>query len=194
VIGRGQGADLDLPHPRVSRTHAVIEQVLTELDLLGQADQRIDTLSGGQRKRTSVALELLTRPSLLFLDEPTSGLGPGPDKSVIQTLRGLADGVDGRTGTPSSGGRTVVVVTHSVLNLDLCDLLLVLAPGGHVAYFGPPQQALEYFGRPDFAEMFLLLGRVPGEELARRYRASVQHRRYVAARRCSCSSSCSSWW
>jgi ABC transport system ATP-binding/permease protein len=148
--------------------HRRVEEVLAELELLGQGDQRIDTLSGGQRKRTSVALELLTTPSLLFLDEPTSGLDPGLDKSVMQTLRSLAD-----------GGRTVVVVTHSVLNLDACDLLLVLAPGGHVAYFGPPAQATRYFGTPDFSEMFLLLGRVPGEELAARYRASQQHRRYV---------------
>ena len=151
-----------------------VEEVLAELGLTGQADQRIDTLSGGQRKRTSVALELLTKPSLLFLDEPTSGLDPGLDRSVMRTLRGLADGADG-------AGRTVVVVTHSVLNLDVCDLLLVLAPGGHVAYFGPPREALAYFGEPDFADMFLQLDRVPGDVLAARFAASAQHRRYVAA-------------
>ena len=151
-----------------------IEEVLTELGLTGQADQRIDTLSGGQRKRTSVALELLTKPSLLFLDEPTSGLDPGLDRSVMRMLRGLADQADGV-------GRTVVVVTHSVLNLDVCDLLLVLAPGGHVAYFGPPREALAYFGQPDFADMFLMLDRVPGGQLADRFRASIQNRRHIAA-------------
>jgi ABC-type multidrug transport system ATPase subunit len=151
-----------------------VEEVIAELGLTGQADQRIDTLSGGQRKRTSVALELLTKPSLLFLDEPTSGLDPGLDRSVMGTLRGLADGADG-------AGRTVVVVTHSVLNLEVCDLLLVLAPGGHVAYFGPPREALGYFGERDFADMFLQLDRVPGEVLAARFKASAQHRRYVAA-------------
>jgi ABC-type multidrug transport system ATPase subunit len=151
-----------------------VEEVIAELGLTGQADQRIDTLSGGQRKRTSVALELLTKPSLLFLDEPTSGLDPGLDRSVMRTLRGLADGTDG-------AGRTVVVVTHSVLNLDVCDLLLVLAPGGHVAYFGPPREALGYFGERDFADMFLQLDRVPGPVLAARFKASAQHRRYVAA-------------
>lgn len=154
-----------------------ITEVLHELGLTNQAKQRIDTLSGGQRKRTSVALELLTKPSLLFLDEPTSGLDPGLDKSVMQTLRGLADGSGGGSGD----GRTVVVVTHSVANLDQCDRLLVLAPGGHVAYFGPPAEALPYFGQPDYAEMFLLLDRVPGEVLGRRYRESQQHRRYVAS-------------
>ena len=118
-----------------------IDEVIGELGLTGQADQRIDSLSGGQRKRTCVALELLTRPSLLFLDEPTSGLDPGLDKSVMHTLRGLAD-----------DGRTVVVVTHNVANLDVCDRLLLLAPGGTVAYFGPPREALQYFGVTDFAD------------------------------------------
>ena len=151
-----------------------VEEVIAELGLTDQIDQRIDTLSGGQRKRTSVALELLTKPSLLFLDEPTSGLDPGLDRSVMRTLRGLADGTDG-------AGRTVVVVTHSVLNLDVCDLLLVLAPGGHVAYFGPPREALAYFGERDFADIFLQLDRVPGDVLAARFKASAQHRRYVAA-------------
>ncbi len=155
--------------PRADRERRIAE-VLHELGLTGQAKQRIDTLSGGQRKRVSVALELLTKPTLLFLDEPTSGLDPGLDKSVMQTLRTLAD-----------DGRTVVVVTHSVANLDQCDRLLVLAPGGHVAYFGPPGEALPYFGQPDFAEMFLLLDRVPGEQLGRRFRESQQHRRYVAS-------------
>ncbi|MCX6463407.1 MAG: ATP-binding cassette domain-containing protein [Pseudonocardiales bacterium] len=155
--------------PRADRERRIAE-VLHELGLTNQAHQRIDTLSGGQRKRTSVALELLTKPTLLFLDEPTSGLDPGLDKSVMQTLRTLAD-----------DGRTVVVVTHSVANLDQCDRLLVLAPGGHVAYFGPPGEALAYFGQPDFAEMFLLLDRVPGEQLGRRFRESQQHQRYVAS-------------
>ena len=88
-------------------------------------------------------MELLTRPSLLFLDEPTSGLDPGLDKSVMQTLRGLAD-----------GGRTVIVITHAVANLGLCDRVLLLAPGGTVAYFGPPDGLLPYFGMRDYSDVF----------------------------------------
>ncbi|WP_018332006.1 FHA domain-containing protein [Actinomycetospora chiangmaiensis] len=145
---------------------ARIDEVIAELGLSGQADQPIHTLSGGQRKRTSVALELLTRPSLLFLDEPTSGLDPGLDKSVMRTLRGLAD-----------DGRTVVVVTHSVANLDLCDRLLLLAPGGQVAYFGPPDEALAYFGRTDFADVFLLLQE--RDDWGERFRRSPAYSRYV---------------
>ncbi len=146
--------------------NARVDEVITELGLKDQAHQAIHTLSGGQRKRTSVALELLTRPSLLFLDEPTSGLDPGLDKSVMQTLRGLAD-----------DGRTVVVVTHSVANLDLCDRLLLLAPGGEVAYFGPPQEALAYFGKTDFADVFLLLNE--RSDWGERFRSSPAHARWI---------------
>ncbi|MEP7161808.1 MAG: FHA domain-containing protein [Dermatophilaceae bacterium] len=120
-----------------------IEQVVSELGLRDHLDTRIDRLSGGQRKRTSVAMELLTRPSLLFLDEPTSGLDPGLDRSVMQTLRGLAN-----------DGRTVIVVTHSVANLGLCDQVLLLAPGGSVAYVGPPDEVLPYFGSRDYSDVF----------------------------------------
>ena len=138
-----------------------VDEVLEELGLTPHAGQRITSLSGGQRKRTSVALELLTKPSLLFLDEPTSGLDPGMDRSVMRTLRSIAD-----------DGRTVVVVTHNVANLGLCDQLLVLAPGGHVAYAGPPADALRYFDRADFADVFLLLATEPGKEWARRFEKS----------------------
>lgn len=120
-----------------------VDEVMDELGLTAHAHTRVDKLSGGQRKRTSVALELLTQPSLLFLDEPTSGLDPGLDKQVMQTLRQLAD-----------GGRTVGVITHSVANLNVCDKVLLLAPGGKVAYFGPPNELLSFFGAVDFADVF----------------------------------------
>ncbi|MCW2718711.1 ATP-binding cassette domain-containing protein, partial [Pseudonocardia sp.] len=145
-----------------------IGEVLTELGLADRAELRISKLSGGQRKRTSVALELLTKPSLLFLDEPTSGLDPGLDKQVMHNLRGLAD-----------DGRTVVVVTHSVANLDLCDRVLILAPGGRVAYFGPPEEALAYFGQPDFADVFLLLERETRIDWAARFQQSPAYYRKV---------------
>jgi ABC-type multidrug transport system ATPase subunit/pSer/pThr/pTyr-binding forkhead associated (FHA) protein len=135
-----------------------IDEVLDELGLAPQADQQITSLSGGQRKRTSVALELLTKPSLLFLDEPTSGLDPGMDRTVMRTLRAIAD-----------DQRTVVVVTHNVANLAICDQVLLLAPGGKVAYFGPPARALEYFDQADFADVFLLLETEPAEHWAQRF-------------------------
>lgn len=147
-----------------------IAEVLTELDLTDQAGQRISSLSGGQRKRTSVALELLTKPSLLFLDEPTSGLDPGLEKAVMEQLRDLA-----------RGGRTVAVVTHSVAHLDVCDRLLVLARGGRTAYFGPPDQALAHFGLPGFPEIFQALNRDAEAEWPERFEQSRAYDRNVEA-------------
>ncbi|WP_037676720.1 FHA domain-containing protein [Streptomyces griseus] len=146
-----------------------VDEVIGELGLEQRAGQPVHSLSGGQRKRVSVALELLTKPSLLFLDEPTSGLDPGMDRSVMHMLRGLAD-----------DGRTVIVVTHSVLSLDVCDRLLVLAPGGRIAYYGPPQEALVFFGFTQWPEAFEAFERDTERDWAGEYRASRFHRQYIA--------------
>ncbi|MFF2352357.1 FHA domain-containing protein [Kitasatospora sp. NPDC058115] len=148
---------------------ARIDEVLYELRLDKRADNRITALSGGQQKRVSVALELLTKPSLIFLDEPTSGLDPGMDREVMQMLRGLAD-----------DGRTILVVTHSVAELALCDRLLVMAPGGSVAYFGPPDEALHFFGYETWADIFQAFENYPDHDWAGRYRGSVHYQQYSA--------------
>jgi len=145
-----------------------VDEVLAELSLTQHAETRTDRLSGGQQKRVNVALELMTKPSLLFLDEPTSGLDPGLDKSVMEMMSGLA-----------KDGRTVIVVTHSVANLDICDRLLVLVPGGKVAYFGPPQDGLKHFGKPGWAEVFQSFEAEPGRDWAGEYRRSAWHQQYV---------------
>ncbi|WP_131762843.1 ATP-binding cassette domain-containing protein, partial [Actinomadura fibrosa] len=146
-----------------------VDEVLEELGLTAHARTRIDRLSGGQRKRVSVALELLTKPSLLFLDEPTSGLDPGLDKTVMEMLSELAH-----------DGRTVIVVTHSVANLDSCDRLLVLVPGGRLAYYGPPAEGLEHFGKRTWAEVFQAFDREPDRDWATEFRTSARFERYVA--------------
>ncbi|MYS58086.1 FHA domain-containing protein [Streptantibioticus cattleyicolor] len=148
---------------------ARIDEVLRELKLDVHADKRITALSGGQRKRVSVALELLTKPSLIFLDEPTSGLDPGMDRDVMQLLRGLAD-----------DGRTVLVVTHSVAELALCDRLLVMAPGGSVAYFGPPDEALAFFGYDTWADVFQAFENYRDYDWAGRWHGSHHYRTYAA--------------
>ncbi|MEV7521136.1 FHA domain-containing protein [Streptomyces sp. NPDC091371] len=164
-------AELRFPQDTAkAEREARVDEVIRELGLVQRADQPIHSLSGGQRKRVSVALELLTKPSLLFLDEPTSGLDPGMDRSVMHMLRGLAD-----------DGRTVIVVTHSVLSLDVCDRLLFLAPGGRVAYFGPPQEALSFFGFEEWPEAFEAFETQQGRDWAGAYRNSPTHRRYVEA-------------
>ncbi|MGW1953070.1 FHA domain-containing protein [Streptomyces sp. NPDC001920] len=163
-------AELRFPQDTAkAERRARVDEVIRELGLEQRAGQRVHSLSGGQRKRVSVALELLTKPSLLFLDEPTSGLDPGMDRSVMQMLRGLAD-----------DGRTVIVVTHSVLSLDMCDRLLVLAPGGRIAYYGPPQEALPFFGSAHWPEAFDAFERDQERDWAGDYRASPHHRRYIA--------------
>jgi ABC transport system ATP-binding/permease protein len=153
------------PDERSSR----VEEVLGELSLARHADTRTGSLSGGQQKRVNVALELLTKPSLLFLDEPTSGLDPGLDKSVMEMLAQLA-----------RDGRTVVVVTHSVANLVLCDRLLVLVPGGKVAYFGTPADGLRHFGCDDWAEVFQDFEAQPDRDWAADYRRSAYYARYTS--------------
>ncbi|MEV8307495.1 FHA domain-containing protein [Streptomyces flavidovirens] len=146
-----------------------INEVLGELKLDIHKEKKVTSLSGGQRKRVSVALELLTKPSLIFLDEPTSGLDPGMDRDVMQLLRGLAD-----------DGRTVLVVTHSVAELAICDKLLVMAPGGSVAYFGPPEEALNFFGYSTWADVFSAFENYRDYDWAGRWRGSQHYQMYAA--------------
>ncbi|WP_437053253.1 FHA domain-containing protein [Streptomyces sp. enrichment culture] len=146
-----------------------IDEVLRELKLDIHKDKKVTSLSGGQRKRVSVALELLTKPSLIFLDEPTSGLDPGMDRDVMQLLRGLAD-----------DGRTVLVVTHSVAELAICDKLLVMAPGGSVAYFGPPEEALNFFGYDTWADVFSAFENYRDYDWAGRWKGSQHYQMYAA--------------
>ncbi|MEV6396321.1 FHA domain-containing protein [Streptomyces sp. NPDC051907] len=152
-----------------SEREARIDEVLRELKLDIHKDKKVTSLSGGQRKRVSVALELLTKPSLIFLDEPTSGLDPGMDRDVMQLLRGLAD-----------DGRTVLVVTHSVAELAICDKLLVMAPGGSVAYFGPPEEALNFFGYTTWADVFSAFENYRDYDWAGRWRGSQHYQMYAA--------------
>lgn len=153
---------------RAAEREARIDEVLRELKLDVHSDKKVTSLSGGQRKRVSVALELLTKPSLIFLDEPTSGLDPGMDRDVMKLLRGLAD-----------DGRTVLVVTHSVAELALCDKLLVMAPGGSVAYFGPPEEALNFFGYETWADVFSAFENYRDYDWSGRWQGSEHFRMYA---------------
>lgn len=134
-----------------------VDRVIERLELDSNRQTVIRKLSGGQRKRASVALELLTEPSLLILDEPTSGLDPAMDRQVMKTLRELA-----------TDDRGVLVVTHSVAQLDICDDVLVLAPGGMPAYYGSPKGINSYFGTTDWADIFAVIKEDP-EAAYRRY-------------------------
>ncbi|RDI64460.1 FHA domain-containing protein [Nocardia pseudobrasiliensis] len=152
----GFAAELRLPPDSTKADRQqVIDGVLKELSLTEHADTRVDRLSGGQRKRASVALELLTGPALLLLDEPTSGLDPALDRQVMTMLRELAD-----------AGRTVIVVTHSVACLDMCDQVLLLAPGGKTAFCGHPAAVGHFLGTSDWAEIFARVAADPDRAFA----------------------------
>ena len=150
---------------------ARIARVLEEVEMSAHRQQRIVDLSGGERKRVSIASELLADPSLFFLDEPTSGLDPGLEKRMMYTLRYLAD-----------SGRTVVLVTHATANIMQCDLVGFMA-GGRLVYYGPPAEALLMFGaNGDFADIYTRLhGRASeehvgtGGELAAEYAVWRKH-------------------
>ncbi len=156
-----------------------VDEVLRQVEMIGQKEQVVSSLSGGQRKRVSIAAELLAEPSLFFLDEPTSGLDPGLEKKMMYTLRRLAD-----------GGRTIVLVTHATANITQCDHVCFLSQG-RMVYFGPPEEALEYFGvtTGDFADIYAQLddpdpqvARQKAAESEARFKRSPQYRRYVADR------------
>ena len=140
----GYAAELRLPPDTNADDHrTVVARVLDELELTPHRKTRVDKLSGGQRKRASVAMELLTGPSLLILDEPTSGLDPALDRQVMMMLRRLAD-----------AGRVVIVVTHSLSFVDICDQILLLAPGGKIAFADPPAEIGSAMGTTEWADIF----------------------------------------
>ena len=154
-----------------------ISEVLEDVELTGRRDLLIKTLSGGQRKRVSIALELLSNPSLFFLDEPTSGLDPGLDRKMMFLLRRLAD-----------KGHSVILVTHATNNINTCDYVCFLAQGGRLAYFGPPDKARAFFDKSDFAEIYAALepndenASIP-EEAEMRFKASQDYQEYIVQAR-----------
>lgn len=124
----------------------IVEETMHDLDLADRADVPVRALSGGQRKRASIAVELLTRPRVFFLDEPTSGLDPSTAADVMRLLRRL-----------SQRGITIVLTTHEPAGIDRCDRVVFLARDGHLAFTGTPTAARRYFGVQDLTEVYELL-------------------------------------
>jgi ABC transport system ATP-binding/permease protein len=159
-----------------------IMEVLQDLDLVHRKDVQISGLSGGQQKRVSIGVELLTKPGLFFLDEPTSGLDPGTETALMHLMRRLAD-----------QGRTIVLITHATKNVMLADKVVFLARGGYVAWFGPPDQALQFFdqfrserdrrARPmEFDEIYAILddpSKGKADEWAEKYRQHPAYQEYI---------------
>jgi ABC-type multidrug transport system ATPase subunit/pSer/pThr/pTyr-binding forkhead associated (FHA) protein/ABC-type multidrug transport system permease subunit len=156
-------AKLKLPDAEQQRN--AVERVLKELDIGHRRKALVRELSGGQRKRVSIGVELLADPRILFLDEPTSGLDPGLDKRMMQLLRSLAD-----------AGRTVALVTHATNNVMLCDQVVFLGRGGYLCYAGPPANCLNHFGLTgDFSDIYQYLEKSPEEisNIAIAYRTNI---------------------
>ena len=152
----------DTPPDAVDRT---VDETLAALDLAERETVRVGSLSGGQRKRASIAVEMLTRPAIFFLDEPTSGLDPATARDVLRLLRRLA-----------GGGATIVLTTHSPTDIDLCDRIVFLARDGYLAFVGTPAEARRHFATGDLTVAYerLALEDTP-ETWAQRF-ASVRRR------------------
>jgi len=151
-VGRAldYAARLRLPDASDNEITPRINTVLAKVSLTDQADNLVRNLSGGQRKRVSIAAELLAEPWIFFLDEPTSGLDPGLEKVMMDTLRQLAD-----------EGRTIVLVTHAVNHIAAtCDQVAILIRGGQLAYFGPPKEAQAFFQVDNFADIYTRLSQI----------------------------------
>lgn len=125
---------------------AAIDKAIRLVELTEKKKSYIKALSGGQKKRASIAVELLSDPNLLFLDEPASGLDPGTERNLMQSLREMAD-----------GGKTVILVTHSTLQLKLCDKIVFMGKGGNLCFFGSYDEALKFFGVSDVVDVYNMI-------------------------------------
>jgi ABC-type multidrug transport system ATPase subunit len=141
----GYAAELRLPDLEPEARLARVNMVMRILGLTESKDTRVSSLSGGQRKRVSVGVELLSKPRMLFADEPTSGLDPALERSLTENFRKLAD-----------DGHMVIVTTHIMSSLSLYDKLCVVNKG-KLAFFGPPDQIKTHFKVDDFIEIYNVL-------------------------------------
>ena len=155
---------LRLPQLSRPRRQAHVKKIACDVGLGERLSLPIRRLSGGQRKRVSIALELLTQPALLILDEPTSGLDPGMDTQMMQLFARIA-----------ASERILLVATHNMQNLECCQLLLLMMQG-RMVWFGSPAEALTWFGVDTFEQIFIRLQQRSASEHALHYRQSEQAR------------------
>jgi len=136
-----------------------INQIVGEvMDVTGLSERRdvpISQLSGGQRKRVSIAVELITKPSVIFLDEPTSGLDPATEEKVMKLFRQIAE-----------SGRTVILTTHAMENVKLFDKIVLLMRG-KLVFYGKPDEALAHVGAESFKDLYDKLEAPINERLAK---------------------------
>ena len=157
------------PDERARHMDAVLDTVSMNTEAIRKT--RIAQLSGGQRKRVSIAAELLANPKLIYLDEATSGLDPGLEKKMMHTLRRMAD-----------EGRTVVLITHATDNIVQTDHVAFFSEG-KLVYFGPPNEALEFFEVEEFADIYERIDH-NGEEWRKVFeeKKPEQYKKYIQER------------
>jgi ABC-type multidrug transport system ATPase subunit len=148
----GYAARLRLPSSTsAAAMDDVVRDAIEAVGLTEVGDVRVASLSGGQRKRASIAVELLTDPHVFFLDEPTSGLDPVSSAGLLARLRRLAD-----------RSATVVFTTHSVDDLAQCDRIVFMARGGRLAFVGTIDEAFARFGVRSVPDLYRRLDDDPG--------------------------------
>ena len=145
----------------------IVEEVMDVTGLTERRSVKVKDLSGGQRKRVSTAVELLTKPSVIFLDEPTSGLDPAGEERIMKLFRQIAE-----------SGRTVVLTTHAMENVKLFDKIVVLM-AGKLVFYGKPADALKHLNASSFKELYARLEQ-PVEEGVREH--GEAHRRQITER------------
>lgn len=166
------GAKMRLPGGATNRQITeVVNEVIQTISLTDQRDNAFRELSGGQQKRLSLGLELITKPSFLFLDEPTSPLDPETTENMMMLFRQMAD-----------EGRIVVMVTHKFEKFNSMHNIVLLTKGGRLAFFGPPQEALQYFNCQEPSEIYRRLHEKTPEQLSRAFQQSPQFQKYVGSR------------
>ena len=140
-------AKLRLPKDTAeAEREAAISRAIDIVELTEKRDSLIKALSGGQRKRASIAVELLSDPNLMFLDEPASGLDPGTERNLMQSLKKMSD-----------SGKTVILVTHSTLQLKMCDKVVFMGKGGNLCFCGSYDEALRFFGVTDIVDVYNMI-------------------------------------
>src|SRR6185369_2939837 len=149
----------------------IVGEVIDTVGLNEQRHTPFGQLSGGQQKRLSLAIELITKPSFIFLDEPTSPLDPETTENMMMLFRRLAD-----------EGRIVVMVTHRFEKFELMHQVAILTKGGRLAFFGPPHEAMNYFQCHEPAEIYRRIAAREPDEVSRTFQSSPLYQRYVSER------------
>lgn len=162
---------LRVPSMEKDETHKKIFDILSRLEIEKRSDAKIKVLSGGERKRVNIAVELISDPLMLFMDEPTSGLDYGSIIKIMDLCREIAD-----------EGRSIFMVSHPLEKFELLDFLCVLTRGGRMACFAPPDKVLEYFGVDEFLKIFLELKKATPKEWEAQFCQSELFQKYVISR------------